>query len=211
MIGELRDYHADITTNYGTFGIPSFGGAGWGGEIVDVFDALGSVPGLIVDIRNNNGGSEDIALDVASHFTDSKRVYRSAQFRDGRAHGDFGPTTTFSVAPKSPRFAGPVALLTNRFDGSAAEEFTLMMRILPTVVTVGDTTLGLGSNPLRITLSNGWSYRVPQSIQKAPDGFVYQWHGLPPRIAVSWTDADTSGGHDPYVDAALAELRRLRK
>jgi hypothetical protein len=33
-------------------------------------------------------------------------------------------------------------------------------------------------------LDNGWSYRVPQSIQSTPEGLVYQWRGLPPAIAV---------------------------
>lgn len=85
-----------------------------------------------------------------------------------------------------------------------------MMRILPAVITVGDPTLGLGSNPLGVSLSNGWTYRVPQSQQSTPDGFVYQSRGLPPAIAVAWTDGDVAAGRDPYVDAALVALKRPR-
>lgn len=253
MIGELHDYHADLTTSFGIFGPPpipypqhfapallrnryfaspvrktasghieytrlvdgtgfvyigTFRGEGWGGEIADALAAIGPVPALIVDVRNNGGGNEAVAQQIASRFYDVPRVYRLSRFRTGRDHADFGPTTSMSVGPAGDRFTGPVALITNRFNGSAAEEFTLMMRLLPTVVTVGDTTLGLGSNPLQIALSNGWTYRVPQSIQTTPDGFVYQWRGLPPAIAVPWADADTAAGHDPYVDAALRELAR---
>jgi hypothetical protein len=253
MIGELRDYHADLTTPFGTFGPPpipyprhfapqlvssryfaspvratapghiqytrlvdgtgyvylgTLRGEGWGGEIDAALAGIGNVPALIVDIRNNDGGNETIAQEIASRFYDVPRVDRLSQYRVGPGHGDFGAASSQSVGPRGQRFTGPVALVTNRFDGSAAEELVLMMRILPSVTTVGDTTLGLGSNPLQIALSNGWTYRVPQSIQTTPDGFVYQWRGLPPAIPVPWADADTAAGHDPYIDAALRELAR---
>jgi C-terminal processing protease CtpA/Prc len=163
---------------------------------------------LVLDIRDNTGGDEAIAVDVASHFYDVTRTYRVSQFRSGPAHDNFARPTTMAVSPSAPHYSGPVAFITNRFDGSSAEDFTLMMRIVPSVVTVGDTTLGVGSNPLGVSLSNGWTYRIPQSKQSTPDGFVYQWRGLPPAIAVPWTDADVAAGKDPYLEAALQELRR---
>jgi hypothetical protein len=253
MIGELRDYHADLHTSFGTFGpppipyahhvatttlrtsyladaeratasgriffarlkdgtgyvrIPSFEGEGWGGEIVSALTALGTPPALVVDIRDNGGGNESVGIDVASHFYDQTREYRVSQYRNGRSHSDFTSPSRMSVSPSLPHYAGPVALITNRFNGSSAEDFTLMMRVVPTVVVVGDTTLGVGSNPLRIGLSNGWTYRVPQSKQSTPDGFVYNWRGLPPAVAVAWADADTAAGKEPYLEAALAELRK---
>ena len=82
-----------------------------------------------------------------------------------------------------------------------------MMRALPQVVMVGDTTLGLGSNPLVRDVGDGWSYRVPRSMQSTPDGFVYQWRGLAPHVAVPWAAQDTAAGKDPYVEAALRALR----
>jgi hypothetical protein len=251
MLGTLRDYHADLTTPFGTVGPPpipyphhfapsivqrvyaaepvratasgrvnyarlhggagyvyigSFRGSGWGGEIEQALTALGDVPGLVLDIRDNGGGDEAIAREVAQRFYDRTRVYRTTRFRDGPGHGDFTGVASTSLAPAGARrFAGPVALVTNRWNGSSAEDFALMMRALPSVVTVGDTTLGLGSNPRAVTLSNGWTLRVPQSMQATPDGFVYQWRGLPPAVAAPWTEAPD---RDPYIDAALAALRR---
>ena len=79
---------------------------------------------------------------------------------------------------------------------------------LAAVVAVGDTTLGLGSNSMAVTLSNGWRLRVPRSMQSTPDGFVYQWRGLPPHVAVPWAVADTAAGRDPYLEAAVVELRK---
>lgn len=204
-----RIQYARLVDGAGYVYIASFGGSGWGREIEDALAGLGTVHGIVIDIRDNGGGDEQIARDVAVRFYDRERVYRVTRFRDGARHGDFTDPQSTSLSPGGARrFAGPVALVTNRFDGSSAEDFTLMLRVLPNVVVVGDTTLGLGSNPLGITLSNGWTMRVPRSMQSTPDGFVYQWRGLPPDVAVPWTPADTAAGRDPYLDAALADLRR---
>ncbi len=83
-----------------------------------------------------------------------------------------------------------------------------MMRVLPQGATLGDTTIGNGSNLLVIEYGNGYSLRVPQSPRATPDGFVYQYVGLPPRIAVRWAAPDSAGGRDPFLDAALIQVRR---
>jgi hypothetical protein len=252
MLGKLNDYHADLTTPYGTFGPPpipyphhfspsvvrqnytteairttasqkiayahmpngigyihvtTWVGEGWGDEIDVALTALSDVRAMIVDIRDNNGGNEDIARDVAGRFYDRSRTYRVTRFRDGAGHNDFTSSVSTELAPRGSRkFTGPVVLITNRFDGSSAEDFTLMMRALPQVTQLGDTTLGLGSNPLQRKLPNGWTYRIPRSMQSTPDGFVYQWKGLPPAVAVVWPADATANGKDPYLDAAIARL-----
>jgi len=195
-------------TEVGYIAIPDFGGAGWGAEIEDALTALVGVRAIIVDIRDNGGGDEGIARNVASRFYDRSRTYRISQFRTGAARSDFGSPMLVSLDPAGARrFAGPVALITNRFNGSSAEDFICMMRVLPQVTTVGDTTIGNGSNPLRIEYGNGYALLVPQSRQATPDGFIYQYVGLSPRVPVRWTAADSVGGRDPYLDAALQVLR----
>lgn len=199
---------ASSGTEVGYIAIPDFGGAGWGGEIEDALTALGGVRAIIVDVRDNGGGDEGIARAVASRFYDRSHTYRISQFRTGAARSDFGSPILVSLDPAGARrFAGPVALITNRFNGSSAEDFICMMRVLPQVTTVGDTTIGNGSNPLRIDYGNGYALLVPQSRQATPDGFIYQYVGLPPHVPVRWTAADSAGGRDPYLDAALQILR----
>lgn len=204
--------YARTTDGFGYVYVGSFlqvNGKTWGTEIENALDGLHGVKGIVIDIRNNGGGDEVNAQQIAARFYDRTRAYRVSRVRNGLAHDAFASPSTMSLSPSgSVRFSGPVALVTNRFNGSSAEDFVLMMRALPHVVVVGDTTLGLGSNPLRVTLSNGWTLRVPQSVQSTPQGFVYQWRGLPPAVAVPWSAADTAAGHDPYIVAAIAELQR---
>ena len=67
----------------------------------------------------------------------------------------------------------------------------------------GDTTWGVGSSPVTISLVNGWKVMVPNFVQYTPDGFMYESVGSPPGIKVTWSSA---GGRDLHVDAAIAEL-----
>jgi hypothetical protein len=204
--GRIRYGHIDAEIGY--VAIASFEGSGWGGEIENALSGLGAIRALIIDIRDNGGGNETLGIEIAKRFYDTRRTYRISRWRTGPAHGDFGAPVEFRVAPSgATRFLGPVALITNRFNGSASEDFVCMMRVLPNVVTVGDTTLGLGSNPLKRPLRDGWSYWISQSTQATPEGFIYQWKGLPPTIAVAWSTTETSAGRDPYIEAALLHLR----
>ena len=186
----------------------SFARDGWGGDTDEALARLEGVAALVVDVRGNPGGSEGVALVVAGRFADRERVYRLARFRTGAAHDALGAPREFRVAPAGRRFAGPVAVLTDRGVHSAAENFVEMLRVLPQVVTVGDTTFGTASNPRAASLPNGWTLRIPQSIETTPDGLVVEGHGLPPAVAVRLDPADRARGHDTILRAAVAALAR---
>ncbi len=76
-----------VGSDVGYIAIPGFGGAGWGGEVDDALAALGAVRAIIVDVRDNGGGDEAIAREVAARFYDRARTYRLSQFRNGTARG----------------------------------------------------------------------------------------------------------------------------
>ena len=203
-----RINYTTLKNGSGYIYIGSFAGEDWGNDIDDALNALGNVPSMIVDIRDNTGGNEAIARVVASRFYDANHVYRLSRARNGPGYSQLGQPVSTSIGPAgSRRFTGPTAVITNRFNGSAAEDFVLMMRVLPHVTSVGDTTLGLGSFPAEHELSNGWTVRVPQTAQSTPEGFVYQFIGLPPDIFVQWRQQDVDARRDSYIDAALEALQ----
>ena len=209
--GSSRINYARLKSGHGYIYIGSFAGQGWGNEIETAIESLVGVPSVILDIRDNVGGNEDVARQVAARFYDVGRVYRLSRARNGPGYTDLSAATSMSLDPGgSRRFTGHVAVITNRFNGSAAEDFLLMMRILPNVTVVGDTTLGLGSNPAEYELDNGWTVRVPRTAQSTPDGFVYQFKGLPPDVEVQWRQEEVAAGRDSYIDAAVARLASPR-
>jgi hypothetical protein len=201
--------YAVVAGDVGYVRIASFLGDGWGDEMDDVLDGLGAVRGLIVDIRGNGGGNDIVALAIAGRLTDVERVYQLERFRNGAARDAFTALIEQRLTPAGrQRFLGPVAVLTDRGDGSAAEDFIAMLRSIPTTFTVGDTTIGNSSNPLWRELPNGWQMRIPQSQQMTPDGYNAEGRGYPPTIVVRLAPADETRGVDTVIRRAIDELHR---
>lgn len=187
----------------------NFSGGNWGRDIEIALREMGNIQGLIVDVRNNVGGSDRNAKDVAGRFTNEKRLYRHVQWRSGPDHSDF---TSFQAGYFEPRgnitFTRPIVLLTNRRVFSASEAFVLMMRTLPHVTVVGDTTGGGSGNPVHRELPNGWTFRVPRWLAFTPDFEPYEGVGLAPDLWVSTPDALLESGTDRIFETAVEILRK---
>ena len=98
---------------------------------------------MIVDVRNNPGGNGRAEKIVANRFADRRRHFETNRTRYGPKHDDFWPEEFGNIEPGGPlQFTGPTVLLTDRISASAAEGFTMAMRVLPHVTVVGDTTEG---------------------------------------------------------------------
>jgi Peptidase family S41/Tricorn protease C1 domain len=176
--------------------------------IDEVMQKYGSLAGFIVDVRSNGGGDEANAQTIASRFADQARTYRYAKLRNGAGRGDFSDFLPLQFSPAGAvRFLKPVLLLTNRRTFSAAEDFTLMMRALPNVRQLGDTTFGgVFTRPQATKLSYGWTYRVPSAIncdaRKRPIT-----GGIAPDAVVQISRADSLAGKDTILEAAIRLLR----
>ncbi len=187
----------------------NFSGGDWGRDIEIALREMGNIQGLIVDIRNNGGGNDRNAMDIAGRFADERRLYRHVQFRSGPNHDDFTQYFSGSFEPKGNiTFTRPIVLLTNRRVFSAAESFVLMMRTLPHVTVVGDTTGGGSGNPVYRELPNGWTFRVPRWLAFTPDFEPYEGVGLAPDVWVSTPDALLESGTDRIFETAVEILRK---
>ncbi len=186
--------------------IASFAGADWGTEMDEVLAHLPDATSLIVDIRDNPGGTTSLAPDIAGRFTDAEQTYGYVRLRNGPAHTDFTDYIPEAVVPTGARrFSGRVFVLTNRRDFSTAEDFVLAMRALPYTTVVGDTTAGASGGPLSGELSNGWTYRLSGWIEYTPSHRTFEGIGLAPDVVVQATAANAAQG----VDAALEHARAM--
>ena len=196
-----------LSDRIGYVRVATMGTPGTGPAIDDVLDHLAGAEALVVDVRDNGGGSDLVSDPIAARFYDRRRPYRRVQYRNGPAHDDFTEPRADYLGPDGRnRFTGPVALLTDRGTFSAAEGFVLALGTLPHVVTVGDTTGGGAGNPIQRELPNGWQYRVPRWVVFTMDGFQYEGIGLPPDIPLGDTDTALAQGRDPVLERAVAEL-----
>jgi carboxyl-terminal processing protease len=176
--------------------------------IDEVLEVFATADAMILDVRSNPGGRGRVAELVAGRFADRKRHYMRSQVRYGEGHHDFGPVCYWNVEPLGPvQFTQPTVLLTHRFTESAADEFTLAMRVLPHVTVVGDLTAGAFSSQFPERLPNGWILWLAYCVIRDLNGVCWDGIGVPPDLRIKNTKADIDAGRDRVLDFAIRLLQ----
>ncbi len=160
---------------------------------------------LIVDIRHNSGGHDKVGKIIADRFADKRRLYMVSRDRNGPEYDDFKEPRYWHVEPSSTTFTKPVILLANRFSASAAENFTLAMRVLPHVTVLGDFTSGCFADMEWFDLPNGWRCSLSKNYFVDYEGKCWEGIGVPPDIMVR--GAEPAGNSDTAFELALALLQ----
>ena len=97
------------------------------------------VDGLLIDLRNNGGGSLAEAIELTGIFIDNGPVVQ-IKYSDPRRPIEVGKDTLDGVA-----YDGPMMVLINRFSASASEIFAGAIQDYKRGVVVGEQTFGKGT------------------------------------------------------------------
>jgi len=95
------------------------------------------VDGVLIDLRNNGGGSLDEAINLTGLFVGKGPVL---QQRDSK-----GEITVDSDSDTEPAWTGPLGVLINRGSASASEIFTAAIQDYGRGVVIGQTSFGKGT------------------------------------------------------------------
>jgi hypothetical protein len=175
--------------------------------IDQVLEELQGAEALIIDLRDNGGGSDANSEVIASRFATRTTHYRRFRYRNGPEHDDFTPWIDDYITPAGPiRYDKPVVLLTNRRCFSTTEDFVLAMKAFDGVQTVGDTTGGGFGNPIFRELSNGWVYRLSHWQMQTADGQQLEGIGVAPDYLQAISRADSLAGRDAILERAIEVL-----
>jgi carboxyl-terminal processing protease len=173
-------------------------------KIAHDFNAL---KGIIIDIRDNPGGEDDIAITIINRFCDRRRVAFRRKTKIGPSKKDFTPLETWYLEPQGDvRFTGPIVLLTCDSVFSGGEAFALAIRQLPHVTILGDNTNGIFSYQLERKLPNGWKYSLSYQVYFSADMVCYEGKGVPVDVERLNKKSDIENGIDPLVTRALKVL-----
>lgn len=163
--------------------------------------------GLIIDLRVNGGGSDELALQLAGHFTDVAYPAYSKQARnDAVDPKKFTAPQLISVRPSSTaRFTGPVVLLTASLTVSAGETFTqAMLNRQPSPIRIGGNTQGVFSDVLTRNLPGCTvSFGLPNEDFVTENGVSFDRFGIPPDICIpTFSETDLAEANDVAMDKA---------
>jgi carboxyl-terminal processing protease len=153
------------------------------GEAVSSFIEAG-VPGIVLDLRGNYGGSDELAADICGFFYESPAFYEIQEFYDGR-DGRFLPLTisernpemameNLMINPQDPYFSGPVAVLVNPQTKSSGEGIPMGISRLPQgkVIGFGGTNGSFGMAGGQIRLPGGYGIAYPFGRSVDAEGVV---------------------------------------
>lgn len=152
-----------LPQNVGYVLIPSFSSGLGSGNIDWILSDLRTANGLIIDLRNNGGGSMSYAEAWVRHFITKEQRVGYMVHKTGPGHDDFAEPYPIDFQPLSADnfvWVKPVVILTNRSTFSAANYMVMCMRELPQVTHVGATTGGGAGMPMSYELPGGWSVRM---------------------------------------------------
>ena len=185
-----------------------------GSDLPKQFDAVlekmggANTVGLVIDVRLNGGGSEDLAREVAGRFLQNEFVYAYSQFRNGPGHTNLTEKFERRVKPRGPwRYERPVVLLIGQKCMSSSESFVAMMSGAPQVTTMGDHTCGSSGNPRIVPLPLDMTVSVPRWIDYLPDGTPLAEKGFAPKNPFTANLGAFVGERDDLLSAALDRLR----
>ena len=120
---------------------------------------LANCDALIVDLRDNGGGSPQMIQVLTSYFFEGEP--RHLNSFENRAEASIEQTWTLPYVPGTRMPATPIYVLTSNRTFSGAEEFTYNLKNLKRATIVGETTGG-GAHPVRTEiLTDNYAIGVP--------------------------------------------------
>jgi carboxyl-terminal processing protease len=131
---------------------------------IERFRAAGS-PGIVIDVRNNRGGQDEIVPRITAFFQAQPRIYEIAGLYDpARRVFQPHPETAVRILPRAPRWPGRIAVLVNPDTFSAGEGIPLALRGLPNSAIFGwrGTQGSFGVGEKTVHLPDGLDLVFPQ-------------------------------------------------
>lgn len=148
-----------------------------------VLDSLRNTVGLIIDLRNNSGGTLPVCRMIWNRFTDKNIKVGYQLYRNGPNHDDFAPEISVVTSPRGDwQYSKMVVLLIGRFCISSGEILAETFSCFENAILIGDTTAGIVTAPITKQLPDGLEYSLPVVAYYNIEGIPLEWNGVSPDI-----------------------------
>jgi len=182
-------------------------------EIADEFDkaleSLRNTKGLIIDIRDNPGGSGICQRRIIGRFLTEKAPGTVNYQRNGPKHADFMENKTFLTPCGDWQYKNPVGLLMNSLTGSASDLFAARFVSTGRVITMGQTTHGnVTGVGVYVHLPCNLVVRVSNGYIADASGRIIEGNGTEPQVRIEPKIEDARQQIDGVLERAFMELEK---
>jgi len=193
----------------------SFGSDRVAKEFDGIFDRIRRAKGLVLDVRQNGGGSSSNGYAIIGRLINEPltgSVWKTRQYMPAyRAWGkkeEWYKGEPSQVRPRgSAPYLGPVVVLIGPGTVSAAEDFLIPLRTGNRATLIGEKTAGTTGQPLMVDLPGARQARICAKRDSYPDGTEFVGVGVIPDIEVKPTREDIALGRDAALAKAIEVLR----
>jgi len=176
-------------------------------EMNTILDYFETAKGLVFDLRANGGGDFTYAMTEFGRLTNEERFIFRSRTKTGKDENEYTEWYDWYLQPSGVYFDKPIVLLTDRLTISAGERAVMVLKALPNVTHLGDTTNGAFATKIGMELANGWNYSLVAQQLEFLDGVDYEGTGMPPDIVMKNTEEEIQQGTDKVLEAGLEIIR----
>ncbi len=137
-----------------------------------------NIKGLIIDLRNNPGGSLSECVEIADELL-GEQIIVYTQDRDGNKRYEKSDADKIDV---------PLAILVNEGSASASEILTGAVKDTESGTIIGTTTFGKGLVQIVRPLNDGTGFKLTISQYFTPNGSYIHGKGIEPNIVIDLPD-----------------------
>lgn len=148
-----------------------------------IMNDLANTNALIIDVRFNGGGKDEVGMTVLERLNDTERVVftKKGRFGDG-----FTPVIKVTQTASENPYKRPVYLLIATESASATEIMALSSLSMPNVTRIGSKTEGVFSDILDKSLPNGWEFGLSNEVYLDLEGNNYESKGISPDLEMGY-------------------------
>lgn len=131
---------------------------------------------IIIDVRFNGGGQDEVGLEVLRRFNTDRRQIAS---KKARHKNGFTKKTPIYLEPAEKPYTQPIYLLTSQQSASATDMMALSSIELKQLKRIGSHTNGAISDALQKILPNGWYLSLSNEVYTDNNDEHYENIGIP--------------------------------
>lgn len=145
----------------------------------EVMNDLSDKDAIIIDVRFNGGGKDEVGLEVLRHFNDKKQLVFTKKAKLGNG---FTKPIEVELLKSENAYKKPVYILTSKESASATEIMILSSLSLNNFTRIGGTSEGVFSDIFDRVLPNGWEFGLSNEVYLDTKGSNYEGKGISPDI-----------------------------